>query len=521
MKNSVALRFGSFAALVGAGLCGASTLWGAITLDADFDSGSLDEANSSAVGNLVTLEGRDNYNHGDWKWINFNAGGVNGQQVTFRIGDNFETGFSSLIGHKMVYSYDQENWEFFDNNVRDTGAGTFTFYNDTPFTQNDVYVAYGLPYPYQRVVDHTAQISTSPYVSPTPAGGGDLVIGQSPGGIDDLGRVIAPRDMFAYKITDPAATGPKVKIALNSGTHANETLGNYNLEGLVDFLVSDDLEAAKLRRAAEFYVYPMANPDGRFAGYNRSTVQVPEEDPNRFWDPPSYGGMSDIDLVGTAMKVDTGNDVDYFVDFHSTVNGKSGHYGNLLPGYQTDPFWVALKELEPTIITNGASGTNFTGLKFGRDELHAEFSITFETEFIADQNIDRFLTLGRNFGLAWERALHLRADLDFDGDLDQDDWALFIAGAETDLSGMSPIDAYTSGDLDGDGVNSVLDFGIFKHDYNMTNGAGAFQRMLAGVPEPSSAMLALLGSLLCRYRFANSYHDRARRIVNIHRRIHS
>ena len=64
---------------------------------------------------------------------------------------------------------------------------------------------------------------------------------------------------------------------LVGGVHANETLGNFTLEGLVDFLVSDDLEAAQLRRYAEFYVYPMANPDGRYAGYNRSTVQFVNE----------------------------------------------------------------------------------------------------------------------------------------------------------------------------------------------------------------------------------------------------
>jgi len=519
MKRSTTIRLASIAFLLGVGLCCASTLWGQITLDADFDSGSLDEANSFAVGNLVTLAGRDNFNPGTWKWLYFSAANVNGQQVTFQIDDDFATGGSNLNQHEMVYSYDQQNWEFFDNNVRNSGAGTYTFFNDTAFTQNDVYVAYGLPYPYQRVVDHTAQISTSPYVTPTLVGGGSFVIGQSPGGVDDIGRAIAPRDMFSYHITDPASAGPKVRIGLNGGTHANETLGNYTLEGLIDFLVSDELEAAILRREAEFFVYPMANPDGRFAGYNRSTVQVPDEDPNRFWDPPSYGGMSDIDLIGTAMKVDTGNDVDYFVDFHSDVTSKTGHYGNVWAPFQTDPFWLTLLQLEPSIITNGASLIDFTGVKFGRDELNAEFSITFETEFIAGENIDRFHTLGRNFGLAWEQVLHTRGDLDFDGDLDQQDWAMFIAGAETDLSGMLPIEAYESGDLDGDGVNSVLDFVIFKTAYNSGNGAGAFERMLAGVPEPSSVTLALLGCLLCGCRKVNSNHDHAHKIVSFDWRI--
>ena len=254
-------------------LLSGSTAWGAITLDADFDHGGLDEANSFVSGNLVQLAGRDNYNTGQWKWLYFSAAGVNNQQPTFRIDDNFDTGGSDLVNHAMVYSYDQENWSFFENNARNSSAGTFTFSNNTAFTQDEVWVAYGLPYPASRVASHTAQLVTNPWVSPTTSGNSALVIGQSPGGIDDLGRSIAPQDMFGYKISDLSEPGPKKKIALVSGVHSNETLGNYTLEGLVDFLVSDEWEAAVLRRYADFYVYPLANPDGRFAGYNRSTVQ--------------------------------------------------------------------------------------------------------------------------------------------------------------------------------------------------------------------------------------------------------
>ena len=95
-----------------------------ITLDADFDSGSLDESNSFSVGNLVTLAGRDNYNTGSWKWLYFQAAGVNGQQVTFTIDDGFSGGGAALNNHDMVYSYDQQTWHFFDNNVRNAPADT-------------------------------------------------------------------------------------------------------------------------------------------------------------------------------------------------------------------------------------------------------------------------------------------------------------------------------------------------------------------------------------------------------------
>jgi hypothetical protein len=509
MFRSVALRIGLMAAALGTAWCCAVSARAVITLDADFDSGSLDESNSFAVGDFVTLAGRDNYNTGSWKWLYFQAAGVNGQQVTFQIDDGFSSGGAALNAHDMVYSYDQETWHFFDNNVRNAPADTYTFSNNSPFTQDQVYVAYGLPYPHQRIVDHTAQMATSPFVSPNLSGGGDLVIGQSPGGIDDLGRVIAPRDMYSYKLTDPSQAGPKKKIVLLGGVHAQETLGNHTLEGLLNFLASDDLEAGILRREAEFFVYPMANPDGRFAGYNRSTVQVPDEDPNRFWDSPDYGGLSDIDLVGTAMRADTGFNIDYLIDFHSDVTSKSGHYGYVWGPWQEDPFWLTFTGLEPEVITNTATLVDLTAAKFGRDELGAEFSITFETEFIAGQNIDRFHDLGRNMGLAWTQVLHQFGDLNFDDTVNEQDWLTFIAGAEGDLSGMTPIERYASGDLDGDGVNSVLDFGIFVENFELANGGGSFAVMLAGeVPEPGTACLALWGALLASRLIDFKYHDR-------------
>ena len=86
--------------------------FGQITLNGEFDHGSLDEANSSVNGSMVTLAGRDNFNPGDWKWLYFSADNVNSLQPTFQIDDDFATGGSNLNDHEMVYSYDQQNWQF-------------------------------------------------------------------------------------------------------------------------------------------------------------------------------------------------------------------------------------------------------------------------------------------------------------------------------------------------------------------------------------------------------------------------
>lgn len=87
-------------------------------------------------------------------------------------------------------------------------------------------------------------------------------------------------------------------------------------------------------------------------------------------------------------------------------------------------------------------------------------------------------------------------DLNFDGSLTAADWSVFIAGAETSLTGLSVAQAYQKGDLNNDGENNIFDFGIFKDTYDEINGLGAFEAMIAGVPEPSTLFLVGAGTLL-------------------------
>jgi hypothetical protein len=87
-------------------------------------------------------------------------------------------------------------------------------------------------------------------------------------------------------------------------------------------------------------------------------------------------------------------------------------------------------------------------------------------------------------------------DLNRDGLLSVGDWTEFIAGAYADLSGLNPVDAYARGDLNNDGMNDFYDFSLFKQAYNQANGFGAFERMLAGVPEPGTASLVVVALVL-------------------------
>lgn len=84
-------------------------------------------------------------------------------------------------------------------------------------------------------------------------------------------------------------------------------------------------------------------------------------------------------------------------------------------------------------------------------------------------------------------------DLDFDGDIDRNDFVVLASQLHTDLTGLSQAQAYAGGDLTGDGVSNYDDFVAFKTTYISLHGEGAFASLLASVPEPTTAVLTVLG----------------------------
>ena len=377
-----------------------------ITLDADFDSGSLDAAGCVVDGDRVRLSGRDNYNTGSWKWLHFRVSHVAGRRVRFEIGDNFDTEPARLDHIRMVYREAGGRWCYFDHNRRDPEAKLFTFHNDKPFTVDEVTIAYGYPYPFSRIVSHTAKMCRSPFVSPTPSADDGLVLGMSPGGVDDLGRTIEPNPLFGYQVTDGEAEGDKKTIVLMSGVHPNETLANHVLEALLDWLVGDSAHAAELRRRARVMVYPMANPDGRVAGYNRSTVRFVDRDANRFWREDLWQDMPDIATVGRALINDTQGHADIFIDLHCWTDTQY-HVGILCKeeGYWDDPFWRAMVALEPGVESWDSGWENPSTETFAYKNLSPRFCMTFELMYLPGETLVNLRRVGRHLGEALLRGL--------------------------------------------------------------------------------------------------------------------
>ena len=76
-------------------------------------------------------------------------------------------------------------------------------------------------------------------------------------------------------------------------------------------------------------------------------------------------------------------------------------------------------------------------------------------------------------------------DLNFDGDLDSDDWAELQSNFGSSLASLSEAQRYRLSDLNNDGIHSLDDILTFQITYDEINGSGSFQAMINGVPEPS------------------------------------
>jgi hypothetical protein len=124
-------------------------------------------------------------------------------------------------------------------------------------------------------------------------------------------------------------------------------------------------------------------------------------------------------------------------------------------------------------------------------------SLPTSTRFIDIELTATRLPTGENDGYADNISLILllAGDLDFNGLVNVADWILFRDGQHTSMTGLTLAEAFERGDLNGDLHNDHADFVIFKTAFDALNGEGAFVRMLAAVPEPSTLTLCALVQL--------------------------
>jgi hypothetical protein len=94
----------------------------------------------------------------------------------------------------------------------------------------------------------------------------------------------------------------------------------------------------------------------------------------------------------------------------------------------------------------------------------------------------------------WNFGAPVNIDLNGDSQIDMLDALRFLEHFQTDLSGLTPLQAFARGDVNGDQLSNYQDFRIFKVAYNAQAGEGAFEAVMA-LPEPASATLLLWAAI--------------------------
>ena len=128
------------------------------------------------------------------------------------------------------------------------------------------YFAYAHPYTYTDLQNHLAEKEGS-----LAAAGADYLYR------GELCKTLAGNVCDLLTICPGARDGvpvdsSKPQILLTARVHPGETSSSWIMQGVLDFLLSEDPEAADLRDMCVFKVVPMLNPDGVINGNNRTSL---------------------------------------------------------------------------------------------------------------------------------------------------------------------------------------------------------------------------------------------------------
>jgi len=212
-----------------------------------------------------------------------------------------------------AYSYDKITWfRYAGTIVGDSKEFTRTF------SQSPVYFCYGYPYTYSDMLNYVGSISNSLFVW-----------------VSNIAQSIGGRDVKMVRITAPCVSdSAKFIVWILGRNHAMETHSNIVLEGLINFLVSGDVKADRLRRRAIIYIVPVMDVDNAFWG-GTGKDQLPV-DFNRDWDSPSYW-QAVIAVKQKILETTQNNPLKIFIDSHNPFPGQDDNNTWFYSKYSSGP----------------------------------------------------------------------------------------------------------------------------------------------------------------------------------------
>lgn len=247
--------------------------------------------------------------------FHFELAGCRGRKVTLRFHVNENKGASGVSvvyanPDFPVWSPDGESWHRMPHKVLQDdpeAPGGSIVVVEQEFAAEPVRIAYQYPYGDSRL---TAWLER--------AGSTGFCTARS------CGRSTEGRDVRVVTVTDPSVSGPKRTVWLTGIQHSAETAAGWGIEGVLDFLLSDDPLAASARRACVVNAVPIVNVDSVAEG--RGRLHPRNLNLNREWEKPEPAAEAAAIRGEMDRSVARGERIDLFVDIHGFSSLADGRW---------------------------------------------------------------------------------------------------------------------------------------------------------------------------------------------------
>lgn len=288
---------------------------------------------------------------------------------------------------KPVLSYDNQSWTRIDSVKYDDE--NYSFHFKTHFKHDTAWIAYAHPYPYSRYMRYLESVKSNPFLK-----------------IIEEGRTPEARSIPFLEISNFDSVKDKKRIFVMAMQHSGEDAGGYSVEGMINFLLSDNKEAKRIRENYSYYFIPMMNPDGVYHGVSRYTPKM--QDLNDEWireDSDKLEQPLELEFVKRWLKkqYNYNDTIDLFVDFHCHLQ-KSRDIAFLDKSKDKEALKGLLESMKnfwPHIRYAyrpypGRRSGNFT-TQFGIPSLTVELTQSYEMEGSRDYfNIDDYRIFGED-----------------------------------------------------------------------------------------------------------------------------
>lgn len=279
-----------------------------ITIATSFEGGNLGRVEQLAPNHLrCAVKGQADQNHRNRQanWYYFRLDHLPQQEIQIDFVDlageyNFRPGNRAVDSNtRPFFSYDNRTWTHFGDGQTSWDDKEVRLTLRFKPTGPTMWIAHMVPY-VKRDLDRLLSKDNPCLTRET------------------VGTSVHGRDIPLLTITDPAVPADNKRVIwLMTRQHAWETGTSWVTEGAVRFLLSNNPEAARIRRTSIFKIVPMFDPDG--VAVEAVRFNANGYDNNRNWDSFDAKFMPEIAAVRRAVLawLDAGHRLDMFLAIHN------------------------------------------------------------------------------------------------------------------------------------------------------------------------------------------------------------